>query len=102
MRAAVGFVLMLCAAPAWAQEKPVVEMVIPAPKLLPEEETQPALVCRPPQRMTATRNLGPKVCRTQAQWDELHAKGLDVSADGRGYVQSEKYRSINLCGKGTC
>jgi hypothetical protein len=85
-----------------AQEGQVIQMVVPLPKLLPEEEAQPKLVCRPPQRMTETRNLGPTVCRTQAQWDALHAQGLDVSADGRGTVQSEKYRSLQVCGRGSC
>lgn len=98
--------LLLCTGtlPAGAQDGPVIKMVVPLPKLLPEDGEQPQseMVCRPPQRMTESRNLGPRVCRPKAVWDELHAKGLDISADGRGYVASEKYRNLNICGQGTC
>ena len=112
MKAALGLLLtlapILCAAPlpAWAQQGAVTETAAPLPPPLPGEEAaatpQGEIVCRPPQRMTETRNLGPRVCRPKAVWDDLHAKGLDISADGRGYVQSEKYRTIQTCGRGTC
>lgn len=108
MTVRLGLAVILCAVPlpAMAQQGAVVQAVIPLPPPLPDEEAQPAagaeIVCRPPQRMTETRNLGPKVCRPKAVWDDLHAKGMDISADGRGYVQSEKYRSIQMCGKGSC
>jgi hypothetical protein len=28
-------------------------------------------------------------------WDALHARGLDISAGGKGPVASEKYRSLH-------
>ena len=58
------------------------------------QDTSPT-VCRPPPRQSDSRLLGPKVCRTQQQWDELHAKGLDIGADGKSIVATEKYRSLN-------
>ena len=93
------------------QQGAVVHTVIPLPPpLLDEEEeaqakaaaAQAEIVCRPPQRMTESRTLGPRVCRPKAVWDELHRQGLDISADGRGTVQSEKYRSVQTCGRGSC
>jgi hypothetical protein len=56
-------------------------------------------VCRPPQPLTDSRLLGPTVCLTKRQWDDLHAKGLDMSGDGKTTVTSEKFRSVN---KGPC
>ena len=93
------------------QQGAVVHTTIPLPPPLPDEEAdaqarlaaeQAQIVCRPPQRMTESRTLGPRVCRPKAVWDELHRQGLDISADGRGTVQSEKYRSIQTCGRGSC
>jgi hypothetical protein len=46
-----------------------------------------AIYCRPPQQRTDSRLMGPKVCMTVGKWNELHAKGLDVSADGQSTVQ---------------
>ena len=54
-----------------------------------------ATYCRPPQHQSDSRLLGPKVCMTNRQWDALHAQGLDISADGKGTVASEKYRSLH-------
>lgn len=45
-----------------------------------------AIYCRPPQQRTDSRMMGPKVCMTVGKWNELHAKGLDVSADGQNTV----------------
>ena len=36
---------------------------------------------------------------TNRQWDGLHAQGLDISADGKSTVSSEKYRTLH---KGPC
>jgi hypothetical protein len=58
------------------------------------QDTSP-MVCREPQRQSDSRLLGPRVCRTQKQWDDLHAQGLDITADGKGVAASEKYRSLN-------
>jgi len=54
-----------------------------------------ATYCRPPQPQTDSRLLGPKVCLTNRQWDALHKQGLDVSADGKSAVASEKYRTFS-------
>jgi hypothetical protein len=54
-----------------------------------------AIYCRPPQPLTESRMLGPRVCKKNREWDALHAQGLDISADGRGTVASEKFRSLN-------
>lgn len=45
-----------------------------------------AIYCRPPQQRPDSRMMGPKVCMTVGKWNELHAKGLDVSADGQSTV----------------
>ena len=58
------------------------------------------IVCRPPQKQSDTRLMGPVVCKPKKVWDDLHKQGLDISADGKGVVASEKYRSLNphACG----
>lgn len=68
-------VLLLMAAPALAQEDTV--------------------ICRPGQAQTESRLPGPKVCMPKSQWDGLKKQGLDMSADGKGTVASEKSRSLN-------
>lgn len=75
MKASVLPLLLLAAAPALAQEDPV--------------------ICRPGQAQTESRLPGPKVCMPRSQWDDLKKQGLDMSADGRGTVASEKSRSLN-------
>ena len=82
--------------PALAQVQTTLTPTLPG---LPQVEKSPddpdATYCRPPQRQTDSRLLGPKVCMTNRQWDALHAQGLDVSADGKSTVASEKYRSLH-------
>jgi hypothetical protein len=75
----------------------VVKPVISLPDQPQDDVRQDAgpMVCRDGQKQSDSRLIGPKVCRTQRQWDNLHAQGLDVSADGKGVVASEKYRSVN-------
>ncbi|HEU0160976.1 MAG TPA: hypothetical protein VFQ69_01095 [Rhizomicrobium sp.] len=75
MKHAVPLVLLLAAAPAAAQEDPV--------------------ICRPGQAQTESRLPGPKVCMPKSQWDNLKKQGLDMSADGKGTVASEKSRSLS-------
>lgn len=93
--------LLLCAVPVQAQT-PVTTKVMPLPELLPEEETKSEIYCRPPQAKTDSRLPGPKVCKPVTFWKRLHDQGLDISADGKAVVQSEKYRNINVCGQGSC
>jgi hypothetical protein len=54
-----------------------------------------AIYCRPPQAQSDSRLPGPKTCRTNRTWDELHAQGLDIGADGKSVVASEKYRNMH-------
>ena len=88
-------VLFLVPSIAFAQLQTTVVPTLPG---LPELEKDPhdpdAIYCRPPQLQTDSRLLGPKVCRTNRQWDGLHARGLDISADGKSTVASEKYRTL--------
>jgi hypothetical protein len=100
-----GAVCIFLVQPALAQLETKVTPALPAlPSDSPAEsqvtqDTSPTL-CRPPPRQSDSRLLGPKVCWTQRQWDGLHAKGLDIGADGKSIVASEKYRSLNpsACG----
>jgi len=81
---------------AMAQLRTTVVPVLPA---LPQDEKGPddpeAITCRPPQAQSDSRMLGPKVCMTNRKWDALHAKGLDIGADGKSIVGSEKYRTLH-------
>ncbi len=92
-------VVALLATPALAQLQTVVKPVLPDLPAEPDADTSP-MVCREPQLQTDSRLPGPRVCKTQKQWDALHAQGLDVSADGAGVVASEKYRRTHpsACG----
>jgi len=72
------------------------------PSLTPQDKSPndpEAIYCRPPQAQTESRMLGPRVCKKNKEWDALHAQGLDISADGRKTVASEKYRNLhrNAC-----
>ncbi|HWU54162.1 MAG TPA: hypothetical protein VN175_01590 [Rhizomicrobium sp.] len=73
--------------------------VVPTLPALPQEEKAAgdpdATYCRPPQTQTDSRLLGPRVCKTNREWGALHAQGLDISADGKSTVASEKYRSTH-------
>ena len=40
------------------------------------------IYCRPPQPLTDSRLMGPKVCKPVREWNALHAGGLDVDAHG--------------------
>ena len=86
------------AGPCLAQVQTSVAPTLPAMPQA-EKDDPDATYCRPPQRQSDSRLLGPKVCMTNRQWDSLHAQGLDISADGRGTVASEKYRTLQ---KGPC
>jgi hypothetical protein len=85
--------VLLMASPAAAQ---VTSVIVPAlPSLGSDSGKDPdAIYCRPPQDRTDSRTPGPKTCRTNRAWDELHAQGLDIGPDGKSIVASEKYRSV--------
>jgi len=83
--------------PAWAQLQTTIVPTLPA---LPDDGQTPQddspVICREPQLLTNTRLLGPRVCKTQRQWDDLHARGLDLGTDGKStYSISPKYQSLN-------
>jgi hypothetical protein len=59
-----------------------------------------AIYCRPPQQLQGQRIYGPRVCKPQRQWDDLHRQGLDVGPDGESVVASEKYRTMHGCNSG--
>lgn len=77
----------------------VTSVIVPTLPSLGDEGKDPhdpdAIYCRPPQAQSDSRLAGPKTCRTNRTWDELHAQGLDIGADGKSVVASEKYRSTH-------
>jgi hypothetical protein len=90
--------ILLLSLPGQAQPlATVVKPNLSLPTLAEDATRQDAspMVCREPQKQSDSRLLGPRVCRTQKQWDDLHAQGLDITADGKGVAASEKYRSLN-------
>ena len=101
MRYALLCLPFLLAMPALAQDAPPVQhytVKVPTIDGGGEADTTP-MICRKPQDQTESRLPGARVCKTQKQWDALHAQGLDVSADGRSIVASETYRNLN---RGAC
>lgn len=61
----------------------------------PTGQGDPAAVsCRAPQKLAESRMRGPQVCKTNAVWAQYAKDGMDVSADGRFDVPSEKQRSL--------
>ena len=88
--------LLVLPSPALAQLSTSVTPVLPS--LAPQDKDPhdpDASYCRPPQKQSDSRLPGPRVCMTNRQWDTLHAQGLDISADGKGTVASEKYRTMH-------
>jgi hypothetical protein len=82
--------------PALAQLSTSVSPVLPSLALQDKDPHDPdASYCRPPQKQSDSRLPGPRVCKTNREWDALHAQGLDISADGKGTVASEKYRTTH-------
>lgn len=71
-------------------------LALPALAQTPDGSGDPLAVrCRPPQTLPGSRLLGPKVCKTNAEWARYKADGMDVAADGIHDVPSEKWQSIN-------
>jgi len=87
---------VLLAPPALAQ---VTSVITPSLPSLGDEGKDPhdpnAIYCRPPMDQSDSRLVGPKTCRTNREWDRLHAEGLDIGADGKSVVASEKYRATH-------
>ena len=82
--------------PALAQLHTTISPALPSLGDVEKDPNDPdATYCRPPQAQTDSRLAGPKVCMTNRRWDALHKQGLDVSADGKSTVASEKYRTLH-------
>jgi len=90
-------ILIALPAAALAQETSTV-LKAQLPSLGDEDD---AIYCRPPMELPGKRLFGPKTCKPQREWDELHKKGLDYGPDGKTVVGSEKYRTIH-CGPAGC
>ena len=88
--------ILLLVSPATAQVTSVIKPTLPS---LGDEGKDPhdpdAIYCRPPLDQSDSRLPGPKTCRTNRVWDQLHAQGLDIGADGKSVVASEKYRATH-------
>ena len=89
-----GAVCLLLGAPALAQLQTTIVPTLPSFQQEKDPADAEAVYCRPPQKQTDSRLLGPRVCKTNREWKALHDQGLDVSADGRSTVASEKYRTL--------
>jgi hypothetical protein len=85
---------------AFAQSPVLAEAEAPPPAktyaATPNGKGDPAAItCRPPQRLTESRMMGPEVCKTNAVWAQYAKDGMEVAADGIQDVPSEKFRSTN-------
>jgi hypothetical protein len=78
--------------------------LVPTQPALPDDDKPPRddspVICRPGQKQTTSRLLPPPVCKTQRQWDDLHARGLELMDDGKTtYHTSQKNNSgeMRIC-----
>jgi hypothetical protein len=97
---AAALVLALTTLPSLALAQVQTTVAPAAPSLAPAETGDKAtgddaIICRPPQQLPGKRMYGPKVCKPQRQWDDLHRQGLDFGPDGQSVVESEKYRTFH-------
>jgi|SRR5579863_3706136 hypothetical protein len=95
---AAPFVQAAVLQPTWAQ---VQTTVVATPPALPDDGKPPhddsPVICRPGQRQSGSRLMTPPVCKTQRQWDDLHARGLDLAADGKStFHTSPRYNSTEI------
>jgi len=75
--------------------------VTPSLPTLPDDDKPPRddspVICRPGQHQSGSRLLTPPVCKTRRQWDDLHARGLELYDDGKStYHTSQKYGSEDM------
>ena len=84
--------------PAVAQVQ--TQVTVPALTLPAQPQDGDAVVCRPPQQLPGQRLYGPKVCKSQREWDDLHRQGFDIGPDGQSVVASEKFRTLHGCSSG--
>lgn len=90
--------LLLLPAPALAQVNTTLNSSLPAIQAEKDPNAPDAVTCRPPQQLPGVHLMGPRICKTNSFWTELHAQGLDLSPDGNNTVESEKYRSLHGIG----
>jgi len=96
MRALLIVAMICLSAPALAQS--VIHTVIPLPPPLPEGEKPAELICSTPAERTGSRIArSTKVCKTAREWNELHARGLDVGPDGT-VGPMRKSNDVGACG----
>src|SRR5207245_300613 len=78
----LALVTLLAASPISAQVTSVIVPSLPSLGTEDKDAKDPdAIYCRPPLNQTDTRLPGPRTCRTNRAWDELHAQGLDNGSD---------------------
>ncbi|HVW74562.1 MAG TPA: hypothetical protein VHC39_13055 [Rhizomicrobium sp.] len=88
MRKALAVLLLMCLpCPAFAQvQTTIAQPSLPdlsgdaaarAPANGPD-----AIYCRPPQHRTDSQLMGPKVCMTNREWDDLATNGFEIAPDG--------------------
>ena len=93
MRYGLALLVLLLTVPAAAQT--AAEKTPPVVDYPTGEGDPEAVTCRKPQPQPNSRLPGPKICKTNAVWAQYRKDGMDVSADGRLDVPSEKARSLN-------
>jgi hypothetical protein len=95
-------VLILVSLPFSARAQLQTSVAPTLPSLGPQDTEKPAeagagdpdsVYCRPPQRRTDSRLMGPKVCMTNRQWNDLHVGGFDIDANGEK-VSMEKNKDM--------
>lgn len=67
----------------------VLEVKPPALPMTEAAAVQTERVCRPPQRLPASRLMGPEICLTAVQWAALKARHQDVGPDGRVLIATD-------------
>ena len=88
------------AAQVRSESEPTTKPVVPPLTSPGQPQDADAVTCRAPQELPGTRLYGPKVCKPQRQWDDLHRQGLDIGPDGESVVASEKFRTVHGCNSG--
>jgi hypothetical protein len=80
------------AAQVQSEHEPAGKLVVSPPSLPGQAQDGDAIVCRPPQQLPGQRLFGPKVCKPQREWDDLHRQGLDIGPDGQSVGESAPAR----------
>ncbi|MBA2587905.1 MAG: M48 family metalloprotease [Alphaproteobacteria bacterium] len=73
---------------------------VTAPQLPDESQPEEAKVCRAPQQLQDSRLLGPEVCLSQGEWDQIKGRGLVLMPDGQTLAadyDKERARRAGSC-----